>query len=246
MAFENLGLYLDRGSFNGDKSAKQLAEHSYRTDDTLSTVSTISFDNPYFPPYLNATPEQVQIGDLMEISASDGYGRFKIIALSPFAIIQNSDINPDPDFNNITTHTITFDQTSTPPGPSQLSFYAENAQVTLTFTGAYSSPVETTAIVSRIGNMVIMNVPAFSGIVNSSNAIFADLPDWLAPIGGSGIGEESGYLNGYEQNNPFMGKATVSDESPILTIRRVGYQGGQFVNTGGTMSIESFTISYLV
>jgi hypothetical protein len=251
MAFQQNSLYIDRGTYNGDKSPDQLAEHSYRTSvDTLAEVSVISFDNPYFPPYLTTNPqdEQVQIGDLVEVSASDAYGRFKVIALNPFAMVQNNDIDPDPDFNNITTNTITFAETSVPPGPSPLSFYAENVIIPLTFSGAFGTPVDTAAIVTRIGSMVIMNISEFSGVSTNELTLTAEIPSWLQLSAGA-LTKVTAYTDGFLDSyySPYMARAEIIPESTIISISILNATPvGNFPVTSDTLTVHPINFCYCV
>ena len=90
MAFDLRGFQFGRGVTtayaNGDFVA---ANHTYKSDDTLATISTPG----YFPPNIDGSTDKVVVGDVLTIVGSDGIAMVTMTGLSPITLSPDAFVN---------------------------------------------------------------------------------------------------------------------------------------------------------
>jgi hypothetical protein len=114
MAFSKGGLTLGRGVYNSSATFTGMAQHFYRSDDSLAEISA----NGYFPDNFSATAGDIKVDDILILQGNGNDRAYKVTSLSPATIVET--VISDNPFNQSlnTADNVTFASTTLTPTPS--------------------------------------------------------------------------------------------------------------------------------
>lgn len=199
MAFNTFQVLINRGKANCQASETNIVNHTYvSTTDTMATITTAG----YFPDYLNASSEEVKIGDQITIKASDDVQVYDITGVSPLTL------------------------TSSFSGLSVIG-----STHSTTWGGAFSTPVSASDIGFRqVGSIVVAHFPEFFATADVAATINATspLPVNLRPASNLDLVIE--VTNAASEQRGIMtittaGAMTVGSDKPLLPFTGSGNTG---------------------
>lgn len=209
----------------------------------LETAPTLvlapqEIDSPVFEhlTLTNITQNDADTKILALNSVTDAVEWRDVATFNPFD--QDLNTTDDVNFNSVTLPSVDA------PVSSPLNFYSESQIIPLTFSGPFTTPVDVDCIATRVGNMVTLEVPRFSGFCTIPNqAIFSTaFPAWITQnlISNTIVYPRSASENGY----PIIVNVGITD-TPGLIISK-GSLVYWFLADGGDLTIDAFTLTYLI
>ena len=207
----------------------------YTSSDMIFTI----FSPGYFGAFFGFDGAGPINGDLIKINAVDGttdaiVTDFTTGAITPINMIEN----------NVGVAALTFLNTFDVP-LTPLTYYAEAVPLTLNVEGAITTTIS--AVASRIGKMVMLNVIGFDFTVTDADKIRIDLPFWISPPVGQTVFPTTtitGFVVIGSVFTPALFQGTIGvDSNSQITIFNLANSQVPF-NIGDGIAIEDFTLSY--
>lgn len=235
---------------NNNLDTKVLMLNSSTDEVEWRDVSTLPGGNP-FDQDLNTTDTPEFVGLTLSAVANDDTENKLLVLDTATSLIQYRTVaslpaaNPfDQDLN--TTDDATFNSITLPTTGAtadQLDFYTQSEPFVLAFSGPFAAPVNVNCVATRIGNIVSLRIPAFSGNATIAAQITTTLPAWVAS---SFVGNTEGPLIYANEDGVLVICTVIINGSTLSIIKLNNISGGIFLNTAATLAVAGFPITYII